>query len=264
MSSSATSLRQSMWILPPTQAILSNLPTVRGIEVEEELATTADSNVVLLKLTFRNITNRESYRAIDPVVPSGGLTFSQVYVGFAMDTDIGQPQDDMVTYESALDMVYAYDSNFAEDSFNGPNAVMPGLIGLKIVSVPAGSTAKSLNAWPIAATGFSGDWRAGTVSEGSGFGLLSGLRSVAPDHPGQLIGYVPISPNDYRISVGAGPVVLAPGEETSITVAIMLASPVAGEYTSGQLVPAGSPTDEARQIRRVAAGLFTRAQALTN
>jgi hypothetical protein len=201
------------------------------------------------------------YRAIDPVVPAGGMTFNQVYVGFALDPDIGAAGDDMVTYEAALDMVYAYDINFVEEIFNPADAGKPGLVGLKIVTMPAGATAKSLNAWPITINGLSADWHAGTVTERGGFSMLSGLRSLAPDHPGQLIGYVPSSPNDYRMSVGAGPVTLAPGQETSITVAIIIAYPVAGEFTIGQVVPAGNPTDDSRQIRRIAGNLFARAAA---
>ena len=261
-SSSGAVLRQSTWIVPPTNVILSNAPTVRGIEVEEEITTTSDSNVVFLKLTFRNITNRDSYRAIDPVVPTGGMTFNQVYVGFALDPDIGTPSDDLVTYEPALDLVYAYDANFLEEIFNAADAGVPALVGLKLVKAPTGATSKALNAWPITINNQSGDWQAGTATERGGFSMLSGLRSLPPDHPGQLIGYVASTPGDYRMSVGAGPVTLAPGEETSITVAIVIAAPVAGEFNTGQIVPAGNPTDEGRQIRRIAGTLFQR--ALTN
>jgi len=257
----STTLRQSTWIVPPTNVILSNAPTVRGIEVEEELTTSSDSNVVFLKLTFRNITNRESYRAIDPVVPSAGMTFNQVYVGFGLDADIGDAADDMVTYETAHDLVYAYDINFREEIFNAANAGQPALVGLKLVKMPAGATSKSLNSWPISVGGLSGDWHAGTNTERGGFSMISGLRSLPPDHPGQLIGYVPSTPGDYRMSVGAGPVTLAPGQETSITVAILIAWPVQGEYVIGQVVPSGNPTDDTRQIRRIAATLFQRAAA---
>ena len=256
----STSLRQSTWILPPPNVILSNAPTVRGIEVEEELIGAPNSDVVFLKLTFRNITNRESYRAVDPVVPSTGITFNQVYVGFGLDPDVGRSDDDLITYEPALDLVYAYDANFSEETFNAVNSAQPALVGLKLVTPPAGATSKALNAWPLSIGTNPGDWHAGTPTERGGFSMLSGLRSITPDHPGQLVGYVPSTPGDYRMSVGAGPVTLAPGQETSITIAIIIAWPVAGEYISGQAVPAGNPSDDARQIRRVAADLFQRAR----
>jgi hypothetical protein len=256
-----TTVKQSTWIVPPTNVIINNSPTVRGIEVEEELIGTAGSDVVYLKLTYRNITNRESYRAADPVVPGNGMTFQNVYVGFGLDPDIGTPGDDMITYEPDLDLVYAYDSNFLEEIFNTANAATPGLVGLKLVTVPAG-TVKSMNAWPQTFGTGSGDWRAGTTTERGGFSMISGIRSLSPDHPGQQIGHVPSTPQDFRMSVGAGPVTLGPGETVSITVAIIIAPPVAGEYVSGQVIGPGGPTTADRQIRRIAGNLFEKARTL--
>lgn len=256
-----TTVTQSTWLVPPSSVILDNMPTVRGIEVQEEIIGHANSDVVFVKLTFTNITNREGYRAADPVVPSGGMVFEQVYVGFGIDPDIGASNDDLVTYEPALDMVYAYDANFLEETFTLPNSSMPALVGLKLVSSTVAGI-KALNAWPQTFGVGSGDWRAGTTSERAGFSMLSGLRSLTPDHPGQQIGYVPTQPQDFRMSVGTGPVRLAPGESVSVTVAILLAAPVAGEFTSGQVVAPGSPTDDARQIRRIAGTLIQRAATL--
>src|SRR5688572_5477961 len=108
-------LRQTFWILPPSEVILTLSPTIRGIEVEEELiGTSATNDVAFIKLTYRNITNRASYRAMDPIVPSGGLTYNWVYLGFGLDADVGTASDDMITYEPSLDMVYMYDMDFSE------------------------------------------------------------------------------------------------------------------------------------------------------
>jgi hypothetical protein len=257
-----TTLRQSTWIVPPTSVIINNMPTVRGIEVEEELFGTTNSDVVFLRLTFRNITNRDSYRAADPVVPAAGLQFDQVYLGFALDADIGTSNDDMVTYEPALDLVYIYDGNFLEEVFNTANAGMPGLVGLKIVEMPIGATVKVLNAWPSTFGLGSGDWSAGTNTERGGFSMLSGFRSLDPDHPGRQVGHVPPDADDYRMSVSAGPVTLAPGAAATITVAIIMAPPVTGEYTTGQIVLPGNPSTDDRQIRRVAGTLLDRARTL--
>lgn len=262
VSGDTTAVRQSMWIVPPTAAILNNVPTVRGIEVEQELIGSGTSDVVLLRLTFRNITNRQTYRAADPVVPPAGMTFEQLYVGFALDADIGNPADDMITYEPALDLVYAYDHDFSEPAFASSASVQPGLLGLRLVSAPAGAFSKVLNAWPrLIGTQFS-DWYAGTISEPNGFGVLNGLRSVAPDWPGQHVGYVPNNAGDYRMWVGAGPLSLPPGAAASMTVAVIMAWPVAGEFTSGQPVPPGDPDVADRQIRRIAATLLDRARDL--
>lgn len=257
-----TRFRQSMWVVPPTDAILNNVPTVRGIQVDEELIGSGSSDVVLLRLTFRNITSTETYRAADPVVPPAGLTFEELYVGFALDPDIGNPADDMITYEPALDLVYAYDYDFAESAFTSSASTQPGLVGLRLVSAPAGASAKVLNAWPrLIGTQFT-DWYAGTISEPIGFGVLSGMRSVAPDFPGQHVGYVPAIAGDYRMWVGAGPIRLAPNEEVSLTVALIMAWPVAGEFTSGQGVPPGDPDAQGRQIQRIAGTLLDRARNL--
>lgn len=252
-----STLRQTAWIIPPA---ITNLQTVRGIEVEEEIIGRADSDVIFLKLTFRNITNRESYRAADPLMPNTGMSFDHVYIGFGLDADIGTATDDMITYEPALDMVYAYDSNFLEEIFSSGSAAAPGLIGLKVVEAPANTT-KVLNAWP-ASLGAASDWVAGTNSEREGYGVISGLRSFAPDQAGQQIGFVASRPADYRMSVSAGPVTLAPGDAASITVALIMASPVDGQYFSSQTVAPGSPMAEDRQIRRIAATLLDRARTL--
>ena len=251
--------RQTAWIMPSLVTPL-NLPTPRGIEVMEEFTAGADSNIVFIKLTFRNITNRESYRVVDPIVPSGGLTFNQVFVGFGIDLDIGNADDDFITYEPELDMVYGYDSNFHEQVFSSTNATAPGLVGLRVVSKPE-NTRVVLNGWPNVSGTQSGDWTAANNSQRSGFAVLSGIRSFPPDHEGTQIGFTPATPGDYRMSVSAGPVTLAPGQETSITIALVMASPVAGEYTSGQAVAPGSPTDATRTIRGIAATLIERARS---
>jgi hypothetical protein len=256
-------LRQSTWIIPPTGVIIGNSPTVRGIEVEEELIGRPNGDVVFVRLTFRNITDRETYRAADPVVPSGGLTYNGVYVGFALDTDIGLAQDDLFAYEANDSLIFAYDANFLEGTFSSEFAEAPPLVGLKIVEKPVGATAMSLNGWPAELPLGSADWKAGTATEPGGYSMLSGLRSLSPDYTGQFIGHVPAQPNDYRILVGAGPVTLAPGQSTTITVAVIVAPPVAGEFTSGEAVGPGDPGTTGRQITRIAATLIERARNLT-
>jgi hypothetical protein len=253
-----TTFRQPTWIVPPTNILLTGAPTVRGIEVQEELIGAANSDVVYLKLTFTNITNRDSYRAADPLVPNSGLTFSQVYLGFGLDADIGDADDDLITYEPTLDLVYVYDSNFREDMFNTTNASSPGLVGVKLVEKPENTNA-ILNAWPSTFGQFSGDWRGG-VNEPVGHSILSGARSFLPDEPGEKIGHTPGVVADYRISVTAGPVTLAPGQTASVTIAIIMALPVSGQYVAGQTVLPGSPTVQDRPIRRIAATLLEAAR----
>lgn len=258
-----TTMRQSFWIVP-TELIRFS-PTaraMRGIEVEEELiGTSAEPDVAFLRLTFRNITNLPSYRTIDPFLPSGGTTYTWVYIGFGLDAEVGTADDDAVTYDPALDMVYMYDFDFLESAFPLNTGAQPGLIGLRILDAPEGATVKALNAWP---RGF--DWSAGHVTERGGWYHFSGTRSrpefAADDIAGQQIGYAPNHPNDYRMSVAAGPLTLPPGESVSITVAVILASPVPGTYQSGVEVPPGNPTLPAREIERIAKDLLEKAARL--
>jgi hypothetical protein len=251
-------LQQSFWLVPPTEVIVGLGPTVRGIEVEEQLiGTTATSDVAFVKLTFRNITDRPSYKAADPIVPSGGMTFTSVYVGFGLDADIGVASDDAVTYDPALDMVYTYDMDLRDGSFGSGVTDRPALVGLRLLQAPPGASLKVLNAWPAGA-----DWSGGGPSERSGWGILSGIRSVMPDLPGPQLGHAPNTPGDYRMSVSAGPISLEAGASVSMVVAIVIAPPVQGTYTSGQAVSPGDPAVSDRQIARVAADLLAKASGL--
>jgi hypothetical protein len=249
----AFSLRQSFWVVPPAAVIAVNAPSVRGIEVEEEVIGNAASDVVFLKLTFRNITNSIPYQAVDPFVPSAGIRYDSVYVGFGLDPDIGDADDDMVAYEPGLDLVYAYDHNFQEPTFSSVAADRPALVGLKILSAPTAATLRVLNSWPSTS-----DWAAGQNSERSGWGVLSGARAVLlPDAPGRQVGHLPQNANDYRMSVSAGPLTLAPGATVSITVAVIIVPPVQGSFTSGQVVDPGTAN-----MQSIAAALFERVRGL--
>ena len=254
------SLTQSMWVVPPTSVILSLGPTMRGIEVDEELiGLSATSDVAFVKLTFRNITNRASYQTIDPIVPSAGLTYNWVYVGFGLDADIGNAADDVVTYDAASDMVYMYDMDFQDATLASG---VPALVGLRLVQAPAGATSKVLNAWPSAS-----DWIAGSIgssdrTERNGWYVMSGTRSTLPDAPGPQLGHAPTVQGDYRMSVSAGPLTLTPGDQVSLTVAIVLAAPVPGTFNVGQVVNPENPATSGRQIEQIAAGLINKAKAL--
>lgn len=252
-------MKQTMWVVPPTDVIALFAPTIRGIEVEEELIGTAATNdVAFIKLTFTNITNRQSYRDVDPIVPSGGVTYNWTYIGFGLDADIGRSADDFVTYAPSLDMVYTYDADFEDVQFATGTNVRPGIVGLRLLQAPAGETVKVLNAWPSG-----NDWRAGGTTERAGWGILSGHKSISYDQPGPQIGHVPSAPGDFRMSVTAGPITLAPGASATIVVAVILALPVQGTYTSGQTVTPENPTVPDRPIDRIAAALLDKARSLT-
>jgi hypothetical protein len=56
-----------------------------------------------------------------------------------------------------------------------------------------------------------------------------------------------------------GPLTLKPGEAVNLTIAIILAEPVAGTFTPGELVRPGDPTDTSRRILQIAGSLRDRA-----
>jgi hypothetical protein len=251
-------MRQSYWLLPP---VLQSL-TVRGIEISEEvIASSLVEDVLVVKLVFRNITNKPAYRAADPLMPPGGFTFDRVYIGFGLDGDIGVSTDDLFSYDPDQNAIFMYDAAFLESSFSGAANTQPGLIGLRILDAPAAAR-RVLNGWPSTVAGVSGDWKAGLANEPLGHSLLSGRLAFAPDHTDDTIGHMPGSnPADYRISVSAGPLTLPPGDSTFLTVAIALADPVQGTFTSGTIVNSGDPKTVDRTIMRVAAALRQKLQA---
>lgn len=250
-------LTQDSWLLPPPgyQPYL----TGRGLKMSETLTTDdAYPGTIFLRVVFRNITGDTLYEMADPYLAgSGTLSYQNAYFGFAIDPDIGDPGDDIVSYVPDLNMVFAYDSNFQESGFNtDPNA--PGLVGLQMLQAPANATVV-MTGWPS-----SWDWRGNTASEGNAVFFLSGTQPDttpgAPNYPDPHIGYVPTAPTDVRIVVTAGPLDLAAGDSVVLRVALMVAPPVAGTFQSGVAMAPGDPMDGSRPILSVAGNLIQRAQ----
>src|SRR5690606_39206665 len=132
------SLRQSTWVLPP--AALGLGTSVRGLEMEQEVIGRADvDGAVLVRLTFRNITNNPAYRRVDPQ-PAEGVTYTNAYIGFVLDIDIGESEDDLVSYDPDLGLVFAYDFNLREAGFQAGWAERPGLVGVRVLEAPVGVT----------------------------------------------------------------------------------------------------------------------------
>lgn len=255
LTADSLTIRQSTWVLPAPNAI--NRPTVRGISVREEVTATAvDDDIVLINLTFRNVTADPLYAALDPTAEIGGFVFDQVYVGFLLDPDIGFSGDDYFSYDTDRNLVFAYDAAFDEQNFAGGFNRSPGLIGLQLLEWPVGGNI-ILNGWTSQGAG--ADWAAGTTTEKFGWYMLSGLRVYEPDHPFRKIGHLQQTPGDIRMSVSAGPFRLVPGDTLALSVAIMLAEPVADMFTSGTQLDPGEPLDATRQLNSVAALLFEKA-----
>jgi len=255
------SLRQSFWVLPP--ALLQASATVRGIEVQEEvIGRSSENDVLLVRVMFRNVTNREIYQATDPYMPAGGVTFQKAFVGFALDADVGTADDDLFTYAPDLDAVIMYDAGFRENDFLAGYNTKPAMVGLRLIDAPIGAK-RVLNGWSKAGAGAAaGDWAAGTASEAAGYEILNGTLAQGPNHPSDRIGHIAgATPGDYRLAVSAGPVDLAPGDSATITVAVALADPVPGTFATGTVVDSGEPTHADRPIMRAAAALLDKLRA---
>ncbi|MBX6364801.1 MAG: PEGA domain-containing protein [Gemmatimonadetes bacterium] len=241
--------RQSLWIVPPTYFM--RFTTVRGLEIDQRLEGRNDvDGVVVIRVVFRNITDRASYRAIDSVIPAGGLVYDNAYVGFALDGDIGDATDDLVAYFPAQRTVVTYDADFQEVGFTGGASAAPALLGLRLLEAPPGATTTVLTSWPQSA-----DWFLGKTNEPLGWSVLSASGST---RTGTKLGPVPTLARDYRMAVTAGPVRLAPGDSAVIRVAVLLAPPVDGTFTTGRVIAPGDPDDPDRPIARAAAALLAK------
>ncbi|HUF51946.1 MAG TPA: PEGA domain-containing protein [Longimicrobiales bacterium] len=249
-------LTQRAWIVPPFHPLI-RAATVRGIEITEHvIASDAVEGVLLLKLVFRNISHLEEFRIAGMHLPPGDVTYTDTYIGFALDPDIGDAPDDWLSYDAELDMAFAYDAHFTESLFVGNASAAPGLVGLRVLRRPAGTNVV-LNGWTNRGN-TSSDWYAGTASELNGFNMLTGQASYPPDHAHPEIGHLPPFEGDARITVTAGPVTLAPGDSAEIVIALAFAAPVAGTFTPGVLMEPGDPVVQTRPLYQTAAHLRER------
>ena len=225
-----------------------------GLSVSETLVavdSAGTEDVLFIQLKVQNISDDERYRDLYPSVPAGGYTFRELYLGVGLDADVGAAADDVGTFDPGLDLAFIYDADFSDVQL-GDFAERPALVGLATVEPPAGATRRTLTVWRV-----TDDWD-GEDRQDFAWRLLAGrLRSGDPigDHPSPDIGHASDDLADYRITEAYGPLQLAPGDTIEMTVALVLAEPVAGTFTPGALVLPGDPTDPDRAILNVAADL---------
>ena len=243
------------WITPPGS---TDVTRMRGLEIVHEVSEdpTLD-NVLHVSVTWTNISDDSVYQLLDPAVPDGGVTYSDAWLAFLLDADVGafsESDDDLVSYDVQRQLVFAYDSDFDVSSFTGGWSDEPGLVGLMLLEGPGGAR---FNTWPR-----SRDFLAG-VTDAAGRVLLSATQTEPENHPDGRIGFAPDAEDaDYILSIAVGPVDLPPGASASARFAVLLARPVAGTYGSGTPMPAGDPLDPDRPIAPTAADLFDLADAL--
>ncbi len=228
--------------------------SLQGLAVTETLVgvdSAVVEDVLFLHFVVENVSADERYRRLYPWVPEGGFTFTQLYLGFGLDADIGDSEDDVGSFDPNLDLTFLYDADFS-DAVLGTFADKPAMVGLVSVQPPVGATERNLTFWRR-----SDDWDDGN-RHGLGWRLLAGRLAAGDpiaDHPSPDIGHAPTQQGDYRLTEAHGPLQLAPGESLTLTVAIVMAEPQAGSFTPGVSVPPGNPFDPARAILSVAADL---------
>lgn len=221
-------------------------------------------DVFLVRFDVRNISTDPDYRRVNPEEPVGGHTLSNVYLVPVIDPDIGgvppeaEGGDDNVTVFPADSLLVGYDQSFQVNNFTGGHAARPGLVGVRLISGPAGASARAL----LFDRPKAPDYEAG-IQEKAAYRLLAAGR--AGDRAGcsgtQESVYLctPETPHNALMGWSLGPLTLAPGQSTSVVIAIVLASPKVGSFTSGtQVAPQNSNVaSTARPIYEIAEPLRT-------
>ncbi len=225
-----------------------------GLSVRQTVVA-ADSggaeDILFLQFEITNISGEDRYRHFHPEIPENGYTYRSLYLGFGLDADVGVAVDDLGTFDHDLGLAFMYDADF-NDPDVGIYDTSPGLVGVMTVEPPGGADERTLTLWRS-----EDDWDDGLFHDFAWRLLAGRLAGSDPigDHPHADIGYQPSTPGDYRVIDAHGPLVLAPGDTITMTVAIILAGPVPGSYTPGQLVQPGDPTAGGRRILTIAGDL---------
>jgi hypothetical protein len=240
-------LHASTWLVPPVALLDAWIP--RGLQIDQRIVGGSEvEGTLVIRVVIRNISTTEAYRAIDPAIRLEGMTYNNTYVGYALDADIGADTnlDDLYTFVPSLAMAVMYDAPMREPTFAGP----PALVGLRLLERPEGTTNVALSAWPAVYDWFVNDqnigWQALTVNGQAGNPVFAGATNA---------------PGDYRMSVTAGPLTLAPGDTTAFSVAVLVVPPAPGTYTPGTVLLPGDPNDDTRPFLAMAAPLMQRARA---
>ena len=230
-------------------------------------------DAIFVRFDVKNISNDADFRRVNPEVPAAGQTISNIWLTPFVDATLGiahgstpsETSDDNATVFPEDNLIAAYDQTFSV-SIPASSGVSvnanPGIVGFQFLSGPAGTTPRAV----IIDRGDSLSFRtaaledqtyrilaAGRDGDQAGCALRSGVAYIcAPD-----------TANDVLTGWSVGPVAsLAPGQTVSLTVAILVALPTAGSFTSGAGVGPEHDriNDNSRTIAQIAADLRTLSQ----
>ena len=218
----------------------------------------------LVRFDVRNITTDPDYRRVNSEEPVGGHTLTDMYLTPVIDPDIGdvapgaEGGDDNVTVFPADSLLVGYDQAFQVNNFTEGWNVRPALVGVRLISGPAGTTAKAVLFDRPKAPDYEG-----ALDERTSYRLLAagreGARTGCNDTQASVFLCSPETPHNPLMGWSVGPITLAPGQSTSLVIAIVLAAPKTGSFTSGtNVAPQNSDVaSTARPIYEIAEGLRT-------
>jgi hypothetical protein len=207
-------------------------------------------DVIVVRYDVTNISTEPDFRRVHPEIGPGGFTLRDIYLTPVIDADIGnafvggrntgEADDDVATIFPAEGLAAAWDRTLAVAEWLPPWKTGPGLVGLKVLGTDAG-TPKGVVFVSDTLDYFTAAREAeayAVLTAGRG-ATLTGCTSYAA----AFICGTEVA-NDVRIGYSVGPVAtLAPGQRRTLTVALMLAAPSTGEYTSGTGVAPGNTSE---------------------
>ncbi len=221
-----------------------------GLDVRiTALLPSSQPNAMLVRFDVKNISATDSFRFVHREEPVAGHTLMDVYLAPFWDANIGgiindENNDDNSTLFPAESLLVTYDQRFTGSSMSASFAARPGLFGIQLIDGPPGTTAKGIVTSRIvsAPTWLDSAASTGRAKEDSSYALLSAgraqpINSLCVNSSIALVCDTEGSTNSYT-GWSVGPISsLAPGQSTSITVALLFAPPDPGTFTSGTEMP---------------------------
>jgi hypothetical protein len=204
-------------------------------------------DALLVRFDIENISTHPDYRRVNPEEPAGGHTLTNIFLVPTIDPDIGgvrsvggtvidETIDDNATVFPAESLLVAYEQNFNTQTFTQAYQASPGLVGMRLVQGPPGTEARAIILDAADTLTWSTD-----PKEDATYRILAAGRAGA-DARCTVRGTVaficsPETPSNILMGWSVGPIAsLAPDQTTSITVAILLASPKPGSFLPGTAV----------------------------
>ena len=202
-------------------------------------------DVIIVRYDVTNISTEPDYRRVHPDIPATGFTVRDVYLTPVIDADIGgallgEADDDVGTVFPAEGLAAGWDRDLAVSYWSPPWKTGPGLVGLKVLDTDAGTpkgvvfvsdtldyltTSREAEAYAV-------------LTAGRGATITGCTNYAAAYICGGELG------NDTRLGYSVGPIAtLAPGQRRTLTIALMLAAPSTGQYTSGTGLAPGNTSE---------------------